>query len=152
MLRDEHGLISSYVQAQVANEKKQLVDEQAESRAAADASQASAPTVADPVARPVAMAVIRPIAARGKASVVGASLPVLAEAPPQPLETTVPPQTDGDGTLLARTVGIKDHVISVTQRAVSAIGGIPSWFGAIGDRIGGQDASPRPPANLVSAS
>ena len=47
---------------------------------------------------------------------------------------------------------IKDNVVAVTQRAVSAVGGIPSWFGAIGDRIGGEGQSPRPPANLVSAS
>ena len=60
--------------------------------------------------------------------------------------------TRDEDSLLARTIGIRDHVIAVTQRAVSAIGGIPSWFGSIGDRIGGEDASPRPPANLVSAS
>ena len=53
---------------------------------------------------------------------------------------------------LAKTIGIKDHVVAATQRVVSAIGGIPTWIGAIGDRIGGEDASPRPPANLVSAS
>jgi hypothetical protein len=47
---------------------------------------------------------------------------------------------------------IKDHVLAVTQRAVSVIGGIPSWIGAIGDRIGGESEVPRPPANLVSAS
>src|SRR5207245_2605879 len=48
---------------------------------------------------------------------------------------------------------VKDQVVSVTQRAVSAtIGVIPSWFGSLGDRIGGEGQSPRPPANLVSAS
>ena len=57
-----------------------------------------------------------------------------------------------DHSLLAKTIGIKDHVVAVTQRVVSAIGGIPTWIGAIGDRIGGEDPSPRPPANLVSAS
>ena len=55
--------------------------------------------------------------------------------------------------ILAKTVGIKDHVVAVTQRVVSAIGGIPSWIGAIGDHIGGESSgNPRPPADLVSAS
>jgi hypothetical protein len=47
---------------------------------------------------------------------------------------------------------IKDRVVAATQRAVAVIGGIPSWFGAIGDRIGGESNVPRPPADLVSAS
>ena len=49
-----------------------------------------------------------------------------------------------------KTIGFKDNVVAVTQRAAAAIGGIPSWFGAIGDRIGGEDPSPRPPGHLIS--
>jgi hypothetical protein len=70
---------------------------------------------------------------------------------PQPVPQAAAARTDDS--LLAKTIGIKDHVVSVTQRAVSAtIGVIPTWFGSLGDRIGGEGQSPRPPANLVSAS
>jgi hypothetical protein len=43
----------------------------------------------------------------------------------------------GDDSLLARTMGVTDHVIAATHRAVSTIGVIPSWIGSIGNRIGG---------------
>jgi hypothetical protein len=42
-----------------------------------------------------------------------------------------------DESLLTRTVGVTDHVIAATQRAVSTIGVIPSWIGSIGNRLGG---------------
>jgi hypothetical protein len=87
---------------------------------------------------------------RSKNQVVGA-LPAPAPAQGQPADP-VPQAARTDDSLLAKTIGIKDQVVSVTQRAVSAtIGVIPSWFGSLGDRIGGGQ-SPRPPANLVSAS
>jgi hypothetical protein len=82
-----------------------------------------------------------------------ASQPVPApasQAAPQPAPQ---PAARTDDSLLAKTIGIKDQVVSATQRAVSAtIGVIPTWFGSLGDRIGGDGQSPRPPANLVSAS
>ena len=74
-------------------------------------------------------------------------------APAQQSENAPPPPAArNDDSLLAKTIGFKDNVVAVTQRAAAAIGGIPSWFGAIGDRIGGEDPSPRPPAHLISAS
>ena len=42
-----------------------------------------------------------------------------------------------DDSLLARTVGVTDHVIAATHRAVSTIGGIPTWIGSIGNGAGG---------------
>ena len=42
-----------------------------------------------------------------------------------------------DDSLLARTMGVTDHVIAATQRAVSTIGVIPTWIGSIGNRLGG---------------
>jgi hypothetical protein len=42
-----------------------------------------------------------------------------------------------DDSLLARTVGVTDHVIAATHRAVSTIGVIPTWIGSIGNRLGG---------------
>jgi hypothetical protein len=42
-----------------------------------------------------------------------------------------------DESLLARTMGVTDHVIAATHRAVSTIGVIPTWIGSIGNRLGG---------------
>ena len=42
-----------------------------------------------------------------------------------------------DDSLLGRTMGVTDHVIAATQRAVSTIGVIPSWIGSMGNRLGG---------------
>jgi hypothetical protein len=145
LLRDEHALVVNFLKAQMANEKKELV------RAKEDAAPANAAATEPVAARAQLVAAIaaKP-ASRGKAAVVGASLPPLVIADARQSDG-VQAASDSDS-LLAKTFGIKDHVVAVTQRVVSAIGGIPSWFGAIGDRIGGEGASPRPPANLVSAS
>jgi hypothetical protein len=160
LLRDEHGLIGNFVKAQVANEK--LANEKSANEkklAGATANDSAAPIPAEgqptamPVLRPtaiVALAPARPAAARVKAPVVGASLPPLAAVPTQQSESAPTPAAHIDDSLLAKTLGIKDQVVGVTQRAVSAIGGIPSWFGSLGDRIGGEDPSPRPPAHLIS--
>jgi hypothetical protein len=59
------------------------------------------------------------------------------------------------GRTIGHTVEITNHVVDVTHRAISAIGGIPSWVGsAIGDRLGGSggSSSAPPPPRLVSAS
>jgi hypothetical protein len=41
-----------------------------------------------------------------------------------------------DDSLLAKTMGVTDHVVAATQRAVSTIGVIPTWIGSIGNRLG----------------
>ena len=156
LLRDEHGLIIDFVKEQVASEKNRGGADQSAQRAAAEASAPPAAEVApsSPVQRPipvVALAAPKPAAPRSKNQVVGASLPALAQA--QPADPVPQAAARTDESLLTKTIGIKDQVVSVTQRAVSAtIGVIPSWFGSLGDRIGGEGQSPRPPANLVSAS
>ncbi len=153
LLRDEHGLIVNYLKAQVANEKKQLAADEDTPRVGAQTQPAAAP-VAAPRTANVVLAAAKPPAPLGKAAIVGVSLPPLVVADMQQVESPKPKVRDEDS-LLARTIGIRDHVIAATQRAVSVIGGIPSWFGSIGDRIGGEDTSPRPPANManmVSAS
>jgi hypothetical protein len=154
LLRDEHGLILSYVKAQAAIEKKQLSADESPTRVAADAQPAAA-LVATPVAPPRPMNVVlttaKPSPPRSKAPIVGASLPPLMVADARQTDSAKPATRD-DETLIGKTIGIRDHVLAVTQRAVSAIGGIPSWIGSIGDRIGGEDLNPRPPANFVSAS
>jgi hypothetical protein len=148
LLRDEHGLIVNFLRAQIANEKKQLAAQDAASRVAGDAEPAAA-AATHQVA--VAMVAAKPAAPHAKAAVVGASLPPLVIAQTQPSEAARAAPENPDS-LIAKTIGIKDHVVSVTHRVVSVIGVIPSLIGSIGDRIGGEDVSPRPPADLVSAS
>jgi hypothetical protein len=150
VLRDEHALVADFVKAETAGEKMRT-------QAASDDAPAGAPNRA--TAAPSAIVAPRPqvavtpgssIVTHGKAPVVLASLPlVIAQTPPQPTEAAIA-VTGHDRAFLTEV--IKDRVVAATQRAVAAIGGIPSWFGSIGDRIGGENNVPRPPANLVSAS
>jgi hypothetical protein len=160
LLRDEHGMILSYVKEQVATEKNRAGVDQASQHADAEASPPlvqAAPAPSAPRPLPVvALAAPKPAAApRSKNPVVGASLPPAAPAPLQPTDPAPQPVAHADDSLLAKTIGIKDRMVAATQQAVSAtIGVIPSWFGSLGDRIGGdgQSQAPRPPANLVTAS
>jgi hypothetical protein len=149
LLRDEHGLMVNFLKARIENEKRQIAAENAASGIASEAESPAALTAPRRVA--VAMAAAKPTAPRSKAPIVGASLPPLAIAQGQQSDSVNSVAPDHDS-LLAKTIGIKDHVVAVTHRVVSAIGGIPSWIGSIGDRIGGEDASPRPPSGLISAS
>jgi hypothetical protein len=148
LLRDEHGLIVNFLKAQIADEKKQAAAAASEARIA-DAEPVAA--VATPRQVVVAMAAAKPITPRGKNPVAGASLPPLVIAQAQQNEGAKPVAGNEDS-LLAKTIGIKDHVVAVTQRVVSVIGGIPSWIGSIGDHTGGESASPSSSGRLVSAS
>jgi hypothetical protein len=161
LLRDEHGLMVDFAKEQAAGEKNRSGTEQVDRNDATEASMAPPAQVmpTPPLPRPmpvVALAVPKPAAPRSKNPVVAVSQP--ASAPSQPAGPAPQPEPQpvaarADNSLLAKTIGIKDQVVSVTQRAVSAtVGVIPSWFGSLGDRIGGEGQSPRPPANLVSAS
>jgi hypothetical protein len=148
LLRDEHGLILSYLKAQRASETQRLAAEDAAPRVAVAAAEPAA--VAAPQ-KPDAAAALwaKAVSLRSKSPVTGAPLPplVIAQAQQNPSK----PATDSDS-LFAKTIGIKEHVVAVTHHVVSVIGGIPSWIGSIGDRIGGEGATPRPPADVVSAS
>jgi hypothetical protein len=161
LLRDEHRLISDFVTAQLANEKKQLAAEDSARRVAVEPQPAAGAAAA--LRQPAIALTAARLVARGKSTVASVPLPplVIAQAPGGDGAKSSSHYDSSshhdsaarhDDSLLAKTIGIKDHVVAVTQRVVSAIGGIPSWIGAIGDRIGGDDANPRPPANLVSAS
>lgn len=145
LLRDEHGLIVSFVQARIADERKQLTA----NANAGDGAVEPRPGASAAGSRLSAFA-IAAAKAHGKHPLTAAALPPLLIAHVQQDEEHK--SAVQDHSLFAKTIGIKDHVVAVTQRVVSAIGGFPTWIGAIGDRIGGEDASPRPPANLVSAS
>jgi hypothetical protein len=165
LLRDEHGLMLDFAKEQVGSEKSRSAADPIERGDAAEASAAPAAQVTPtpPLPRPmpvVALAAPKAAAPRSKTPVTGAStsaaLPSPAPSqPPAPAPQPAAPQPAArtDDSLLAKTIGIKDQVVSATQRAVSAtIGVIPNWFGSLGDRISGDGQSPRPPANLVSAS
>jgi len=147
LLRDEHGLMVNFLNAEMAKEKAQLAAaETLPSPAAAGAEPATAQRPAV-----IGATAARPALPRSKTPVVGASLPPLVIAQAQQSDEAKP-AAHGDDSLLAKTMGLKDHVVAATQRVVSAIGGIPSWIGSIGDHIGSQDAAPRPPVDLFSAS
>jgi hypothetical protein len=92
------------------------------------------------------------VAAQAKDQAAEASRPRVASAqhaakPTAPLlahnavRNTVATDNNGDlrddDSLLERTMGVTDHVIAATQRAVSTIGVIPTWIGSIGNRLGG---------------
>jgi hypothetical protein len=145
LLRDEHGLIVNFIQARIANEKKQLAADENTPRGAAELH----PAASRPSA--VTLAAVKPNTTRGRSVGAGVSPPPLLIAQVQQ-DHTGKSNVGSDESLLAKTIGIKDHVVAATHRVVSALGGIPTWIGAIGDRIGGEDVNPRPPANLVSAS
>ncbi|HXX05156.1 MAG TPA: hypothetical protein VEJ37_12590 [Xanthobacteraceae bacterium] len=151
LLRDEHALVVDFVKAEVAREKDQPAVAETLSRApvVTAAAEAEAPAAVAAPRGMMAAAAAKP-APRGRTSVVGASLPlVIAQAPSN---DAIEPLARSDDSLLAKTIGLKDRVFAATQSVVSAIGGIPSWIGSIGDRIGGRDPSPRPIADLISAS
>jgi hypothetical protein len=156
LLRDEHGLIIDFVREQVASEKSRGSADQSGQRVTEASAPPAVQVAPSPVQRPipvVALAAPKPAAPRSKNQVVGASLPAPALAQAQPADPVPQAAARTDDSLLAKTIGIKDQVVSVTQCTGSAtIGVIPSWFGSLGDRIGGEGQSPRPPANLVSAS
>jgi hypothetical protein len=150
LLRDEHGLIVNFLKAEMASEKKRLAATDGAPRGAVAAEPAASTAV--PRQTVVAVAAAKPATSRTKTSTAGASLPplVIAQAQP-PQNDSVKPAANNSDSILAKTIGIKDNVVAVTYRMVSVIGGIPSWFGSIGDRIGGEGAQ-RPAVNLVSAS
>lgn len=154
LLRDEHTLMDNFVQAEVNKERQQLAADSAprtgsDERLPVPAAAAAAATTPRRVL--VAAVAAKPAPSGGQTAVVGASLPplVIARTQPEPNAQSAR-RTDS---LFAKTIGIKDHVVAVTQRVVSALGSLPSWIGAIGDRIGGNEGeTPRPPVDLVSAS
>jgi hypothetical protein len=161
LLRDEHGLMVDFVKEQAAGEKNRAATEQVDRNDTTEVSAAPSAQVLPTPPLPRPMPVVGSVAPksagpRSKNPIVAVSQPTPAPAQPatpapQPVPQAAAARTDDS--LLAKTIGIKDHVVSVTQRAVSAtIGVIPTWFGSLGDRIGGEGQSPRPPANLVSAS
>jgi len=138
VVRDEHAMILDFLKAQRAAEKSRLASaEQEDASAAADVKTAAAAT------RRAAAALVapKPAAPRDKATGVAAAPPhtplVIAGVEQNESAPAAAAGERDHGLLVAKTIAIKDHVVTATLRVVSAIGGIPSWIASIGDRIGG---------------
>jgi hypothetical protein len=143
LLRDEHGLMVAFLNAQLAREKAKLAAEDA----VPDSGEAAATSANTPILTPAAAAT-KPALAHVRTAV---ATPVSA-----PLVIAQAQQADGAGAAsqvpqspVARTAGLKDHVVSVTHRVVSVIGGIPGWIGLLKP---GATEKPRPAADMVTAS
>jgi hypothetical protein len=154
LLRDEHGLIVSFMSAQLEREKSELAAESTPRRPNADAAAATT----TPAHASAAAVSVKAVSARTKVATAAPSSAVTAaaSAPLAPLVIAQVEQPESTGAasqgaqlLIAKTAGLKDHVVSVTHRVVSTLGGIPGW---IGDRLGGTNAKPRPAADVVTTS
>jgi hypothetical protein len=151
LLRDEHGLIVSFLNAQLAREKTELAADDATRHANSDA----AAVANTPAETPAVSVPAKPLGARVKMTAAATAAPApapLVIARVQPAEATGAAGSPIPQLLIAKTVGLKDHVVSATHRVVSALGGIPNWIGQIGDRLGGTEIPPRPAADMVTAS
>jgi len=150
LLRDEHASIVEFLKAQMAAEKTRRAEEDRETRVVAEAK----PAAAAPARRAV-------VAAGAPKRVASRTAPVPGAAPPAgpPImivqaehDETVEPASRDTDSLLGKTMELKDRVVDATQRAVAAIGGIPSWIASIGDRIGGQRTTSSSAGPMFSAS
>jgi hypothetical protein len=148
LVHDEHALIQDFLSAQRAAEQRQLASANAaDARAREDAKLAEA-------ARhraETALAATRPAPPHGRAIVAAADAPPLPAPAPNPLVVAqaqqteivppVAPPASAPVSLVAATLALPGHVVAATLHAVSAIGGIPSWFG---HRFGDEpDIAPR---------
>jgi hypothetical protein len=141
-LRDEHAMIMDYLKTQmVAEQSRDVAEDAATARAAADAKLANARLAAEVLAQLGATtAVAKPAAPHVKATATVAAVPqaplVIAQMQPAGNDDAAPGDrlaSDPDS-LLAKTLDIKDHVVAATRHVVSAIGDI---FASLGERIGG---------------
>jgi hypothetical protein len=148
LLRDEHSVIVDFLNAERAKEERQLAADESMPRATVDRSVAATAAARHSAAAALAA---KSAALRSKAlggSTLSSPL-VIAQAQRSGGDKAPPRNEDG---LIAKTIGLKDNVVAVTQRVVSTLGVIPSWIGSIGDHIGGENLNPRPPVDLISES
>jgi hypothetical protein len=143
LLRDEHGLMVAFLNAELAREKAKLA---AEDAVPGGGEAAPAPNTAKTATQ-------TPAAAKPALSHVRTAVTAPVSAP---LVIAQVQQVDGAGatsqvpqSLIDKTVGLKDHVVSVTHRVVSVLGGIPGWIGLL--KPGAAERS-RPAADMVTAS
>jgi hypothetical protein len=146
LLRDEHGLIAKFLNAQLEREKAEVASGEAAHRDLREAvAEANIPT------RTVAVGLAgKPAVPRVRVAVATASAPlVIAQVQ---AETPSPAPSPAPQLLIAKTIGLTDHVVSMTHRVVSAFGEIPNWVGMISDHLGGTSAKSRPLPDAIAAS
>jgi hypothetical protein len=148
LLRDEHGVIVSFLNAQLEREKTELASEDALRRGSGEA----AATANIPARTPAASIAAKPAIQHARVAVAVTASTPLVIAQVQQTESTSAPSSPGPQAFIAKTMGLKDHVVSVTYRVVSALGGIPSWMGLIGGHLGGTDTKSRPLPDTLAAS
>jgi len=145
LLRDEHGLIVTFLDAQLARERTA-----AENAAHRGSGEVSAEAIT-PAQAPAAAVAVKPVISRVRmADTTPASAPLVIAQVQQgesPGAASQIPQL-----LIAQTMGLKDHVVTVTHRVVSALGGISGWIGLIGDHLPGIETKSRPATDMVTAS
>src|SRR3984885_5802035 len=148
LLRDEHGLIVSFLNAQLEREKTELASSDALRHGSGEAA-----AMANVPARTPAAGIA------GKSAIPRARVVVAANASAplvivhvQEAENPSSPPSPAPQALIAKTMGLKDHVVSVTHRVVSALGEIPNWVGLIGDHLGGTNTKSRPLPETIAAS
>lgn len=146
LLRDEHGLMVAFLHAELAREKAKLAAEDAVPESGE--APISANTVNKPIETP-ATSTAKALSRVRTAVAAAVSAPlVIAQA--QPLAGADAPSRVPQS-LIAKTIGLKDHVVSVTYRVVSVLGGIPTWIGLVQVHPGATE-SPHPAADMVTAS
>lgn len=147
LLRDEHGLMVAFLNAELAREKAKLAAEDAVQRGSGEAA-AQATTAAEATTI-AALPHITPVsAAKPALSRVRTVSAPLVIAQVRPVDSADAP-SPAPQSLVAKKVGLKDHVVSVTHRVVSVLGGIPSWIGQIHLSV---IERPHPGADMVTAS
>lgn len=157
LVREEHAMISDFITAQRAAEHNRAVVADAADAQAADAADHSdlmaaisqsadlpngaktgAPhkrTIVAAAGVPEAGAALPQIVVGGVRTPAAAQTGATAQ-PDAALWSSVPPPAHPS--IVAETLAVPGHVVSVTLHAVMAIGGIPSW---LGHRFGDDDLS-----------
>jgi hypothetical protein len=144
LLRDEHGVIISFLNAQLEREKAELASGDALRHGSAEAAATTN------IPAPVAVIAAKPVIPRARVTVAATASAPLVIAQVQEAENPSPPPSPAPQVLIAKS--LKDHVVSVTHRVVSALGEIPNWVGLIGDQLGGTNTKSRPLPDTVAAS
>lgn len=167
LVRDEHEAIVGYLKSQMAAEKSRHAVQDAETaQAVADAAQEKAAedneahekalaeqNAADIRLLPLAPA--RHVASASERIALPRARPAAAPNPVaatqvatiqnerNPQQNTAPDDrlTRDPGSLLAKTLDLKDHVVAATKQAVAALG---DMFASVGERISGSTPSARP--------
>jgi len=169
MIRDEHALITDYLKAQLAAEKRRdAAEDAANARAAAAAHAAADAKLADAMvasqtaertgAAPVAAAKVASVHRKPPAALAPAAHALHAplaiaqanQPVPVPLADAAVSEdrlaSDPDS-LLAKTLDLKDHVVATTRHVVSLIG---EAFNSLGGSIGAVMSSSARPFNAAS--